>query len=586
MVPPTGYSYTESDMSLLYHAANHLTTILMAFQRIREIAIRDELTGLHNRHHLQDSTKTIWNLSDRYGHSTGILIFDIDHFKTINDNYGHLVGDEILKELADITTNICRKSDVVARYGGDEIVIIIPDANHNKLNTLADRLLAAVREHEFCSSTHKLRCTISIGGAVSRSDDTLLLPADEVFGNADKALYVAKRNGRDRVSIWHAEFSASTNEEADTTIMQSDQQPTERGAKPKVAIIDDDTSILNIMQLILEMEGCDAETFATADEARAYVTENPGALDVAFIDLNLDDVSGLDLIHEFHSSDATMVMIIITGEATLDNAVNSMRHGAYDFIQKPVQREQLKMTLSRALEYRRLRVENREYQLHLEDMVKRKSHQLTNALKRSRDSFAFTLRAMTTLLDAREQATGKHSQRVQDITRLIAKKMGITGKALEDLQQGALLHDIGKIGIPDHILLKNGPLTDEEWDIMRTHAQIGYDIIKSSVDLVEAAEIVGKHHEKWDGTGYPNGLKGEDIPLGARIFSLADAYDAMRSDRPYRKGMGVEAALLEINKNSGTQFDPTIVEIFNELVSEIEEVGKWNQAQQQTKASC
>jgi HD-GYP domain-containing protein (c-di-GMP phosphodiesterase class II) len=165
---------------------------------------------------------------------------------------------------------------------------------------------------------------------------------------------------------------------------------------------------------------------------------------------------------------------------------------------------------------------------------------------------------------------------VQDITKLIAKRLGINGKELEDLQQGALLHDIGKIGIPDRILLKNGPLDDEEWKVMRMHAQIGYDIIKSSPDLKDAAEIVGKHHERWDGTGYPVGLKGEEIPMGARIFAIADSYDAMRSDRPYRKGMSVKESVVEINKNAGTQFDPNIVEIFNELINEIEDVGGWD----------
>ena len=575
LVPPAGYSYNESDMSFLYHAANHLTTVLLAFQRIREIAVRDELTGLYNRHHLQDGLESTWGLAERYGFCTGILIFDIDHFKTINDNYGHMAGDEVLRELADIAANVCRNSDIIARYGGDEIVIVLPDADQTNLSTLSDRLLTAVRENEFCHGVHKLQCTISIGGACSRTEDGTMLTPDEVLGNADNALYVAKRNGRDRCSIWNKD-SVDSHAAGESDVKNSTceiQIPD--NATPKVAVIDDDTSILNIMKLLLEMEGCDAEIFATAGEARAYVTENPGRLDIAFVDLNLDEESGLDLIHEFHASDDAMVMIVITGDATLDNAVNSMRHGAYDFIQKPVQREQLKMTLSRALEYRRLRMENKEYQFHLEDMVRKKSRELTNALQRTRDSFAFTLRAMTTMLDAREQATGLHSQRVQDITELIAKKLEISGKTLEDLRQGALLHDIGKIGIPDSILLKQGPLTDEEWVIMRTHAQIGYDIIKTSPDLKVASEIVGKHHEKWDGSGYPDKLREAEIPLGARIFALADAYDAMRSDRPYRKGMSVEKAIVEIHKNSGTQFEPKLVEIFTELVTEIEEIGKW-----------
>ena len=345
--------------------------------------------------------------------------------------------------------------------------------------------------------------------------------------------------------------------------------------EPHVIIIDDDTAVLNIMKILLEMEHCKATVFETASEARSYVTESSGMVDAAFVDLNLEGESGLDLIQEFRSVDAAIVTIVITGDATLDNAVNSLRHGAYDFIQKPIQREQLKITLSRALEYRKLRLENTEYQLHLEDMVRCKSRDLTNALQKTRDSFEFTLRALATMLDIREHATGAHSQRVQTISCLVAQKSGIHGRDLEDLRQGALLHDIGKIAIPDAILLKAGPLTDEEWGVMRTHAQVGYDIIKASPDLQGPAEIVGTHHEKWDGSGYPNHLSGEEIPIGARVFALADAYDAMRSDRPYRKGMSIEDSLVELKKHSGTQFDPTFVELFCDMLDKVEEIGNW-----------
>ncbi len=575
LVPPVGYSYNEADMSFLYHAANHVTTVLMAFQRIRELAVRDELTGLHNRHHLKNELSAAWDMAIRYGFSTGILILDIDHFKTINDTHGHLAGDEVLRELAVIAQNVCRNSDIIARYGGDEIVIVLPDANYTNLSTLSDRLLVAVRENEFCHEDHKLRCTISVGGANSRTEEGTMLPPGAVLGLADNALYMSKRNGRDCGTIYNKEspeHNVTTKLEGTNSVADL---PEPIKAQPTVAVVDDDTSILNIMQLLLEMEGCSPKVFSTADQTREYITQNAGEIDVAFVDLNLDEESGLDLIRELHGSDNAMVVIVITGDATLDNAINSMRHGAYDFVQKPIHREQLKMTLTRALEYRKLRIENREYQFNLEDMVRRKSRALTAALQRTRDSFEFTLRAMTKMLDAKEEATGQHSLRVQNMTELLAKKIGITGSELEDMRQGALLHDIGKIGIPDRILLKQGPLTDDEWKIMRSHAKIGYDIIKSSPDLKGAAEIVGKHHEKWDGTGYPKGIKGEDIPIGARVFALADAYDAMRSDRPYRTGMGIKDALCELDKYSGTQFEPRLVEVFKESVNEIEEIGKW-----------
>ena len=577
LAPPDNYSYSESDMSFLYHAANHLTTVLIAFQRIRELAVRDELTGLYNRHHLQDELVSVWQMARRYGFSTGILIVDIDHFKTVNDTYGHLTGDAVLRELADIAASVCRNSDIIARYGGDELVIVLPDAVPDSLGTLADRLLTATRAHVFCRDTHELQCTVSVGAASSRAEDGSMLPPDDVLAHADNALYVAKRNGRDRSAVWSKETadSPSVASEPDDSSPAVIDAVSGVAVAARAVIVDDDTAVLNIMKILLEMEGCTAEIFETAADVRDYMATKPGETDVAFVDLNLDGESGLDLIRDLLGTDASLVTIVITGEATLDNAVMSLRHGAYDFIQKPVQREQLKVTLSRALEYRRLRVENTEYQLHLEDMVRRKSRELTNALQRTRDSFEFTLRAMATMLDAREHATGAHSQRVQDIAGLLAEETGLRGKELDDLKQGALLHDIGKIAIPDAILLKQGPLTDEEWEVMRTHAQVGYDIIKTSPDLKDAAEIVGHHHESWDGSGYPRGISGEDIPMGARVFALADAYDAMRSDRPYRNGMPAADATAELQRCSGTQFDPKLVELFVEMVDRIEEIGKW-----------
>ncbi len=576
LAPPDDYVYSESDMSFLYHAANHLTTVLLAFQRIRELAVRDELTGLYNRHHLQDEMASVWQMASRYGFSTGILIVDIDHFKTVNDTYGHITGDAVLRELAEIARTVCRTSDIIARYGGDELVIVLPDAIPDSLGTLAERLLIATRTHMFCRDAHELHCTVSVGAASSRADDGSMLPPGEVLAHADNALYVAKRNGRDRSAIWTKESSdASPSETTSDATPDVDEAINGTPGAAKIAIVDDDSAVLGIMKLLLEMEGCVPETFETATEAREYLAVRPGETDVAFVDLNLDGESGLDLIRELLGTDASLVTIVVTGEATLDNAVKSLRHGAYDFIQKPIQREQLKITLSRALEYRRLRLENTEYQLHLEEMVRRKSRELTSALQRTRDSFEFTLRAMTTMLDSREHATGAHSQRVQDITAVIAREAGVQGKALDDFKQGALLHDIGKIAIPDRILLKEGPLTDDEWVIMRTHAQVGYDIIKTSPDLKAAAAIVGCHHENWDGSGYPRGVAGEEIPLGARVFALADAYDAMRSDRPYRNGMPSSDAVAEIQKHKGTQFDPNLVDIFLGLVDTIEEIGKW-----------
>ena len=183
------------------------------------------------------------------------------------------------------------------------------------------------------------------------------------------------------------------------------------------------------------------------------------------------------------------------------------------------------------------------------------------------ETYSATLMALTQALETRDLETQGHSDRVTSLSLTIAKEMAISSKEVQQIHWGALLHDVGKIGIPDHILRKPGPLDDEEWVMMKKHPEIGYDMLKDIEFLVPALNIVHDHHERFDGKGYPQGLKGKDIPLAARIFSIVDSYDAMTSDRPYRKKMSSVEALNELRKCSGSQFDPEIVKIFIKKIS-------------------
>ncbi len=574
-IPPDAFRCTESDISFLYHAANHFTTILIAFHRIRELAVRDELTGLYNRHHLQDELINIWEMASRYGLNPAILIIDVDHFKLINDNYGHIAGDGALQTLADIVRQTCRSTDIIARYGGDEIIVVLPDAEPGSIGRLAKRMQNAISEHIFSPDAHAFNFTVSIGAACCRKNDGTLTSMKELLNHADEALYTAKRNGRNRSIVWAPrEPSTSTNTHQEVDV------PADHKRTASIIVVDDDPYVLKIVSLLLQAEKMSVHACNNASEALEAFNANPMGFECALIDLNLGDISGLELIRRMNEKNHALVSIIITGEATLDNAVSSLRHGAYDFIGKPIQRSQLKITVDRALEYHRLRIENEAYQQNLEAMVKRKSLELTRALKRTRDAFDFTLRAMTAMLDAREHATGQHSIRVQDITVFLLRKYDFNEKEIDEIRHGALLHDIGKIAVPDDILLKEGPLTKNEWEMMREHVNIGYDLIKTNPDLQNAAEIILCHHEEYDGSGYPRGLKGSEIPLGVRIFSIVDAYDAMRSMRPYRQGMPREKAIAEIQNYSGSQFDPDIVSVFLQNIDEIESIGKWSEDKQ------
>jgi putative nucleotidyltransferase with HDIG domain len=220
------------------------------------------------------------------------------------------------------------------------------------------------------------------------------------------------------------------------------------------------------------------------------------------------------------------------------------------------------MGVRRALEHRRLILENRNYQTNLEKLVEQRTVELKKALSQLEESYDETLEALGGALDLKDAETEGHCKRVMAFTLAIAKAMGIEAVHLPQLARAAFLHDIGKMAIPDRILRKPGPLNDDERTIMRTHCEVGYNMLVRIPFLREAAQIVLAHQEYFDGTGYPRGLGGEKIPLGARIFAVADALDAMISDRPYRSALSIDHARKEIERCSGTQFDPNIVEVF------------------------
>lgn len=575
---PSNESYSASDMLFLYHAANLLATVLLTFRRMRQLVVRDSLTGLYNQRGVTEQLEGIWQLGKRYHYRVTIAMLDVDHFKDVNDTYGHPVGDMVLRELSTLVKDTVRASDIVGRYGGDELVIIFPNADQEDLRSFCDRLRTAVRDHVFCEGLHDLRLTVSIGIASSSGQDWLVLSSDSVVSQADKALYVAKQSGRDQVRVWSPEMSDTIKDDLDAPISKrADTVMTEDGqtgaAAGRVMIVDDEQPILDLLGRLLEAGGFEITEHLTARDALDTLRTKGINYDVVLTDLTLsEDETGFDILQDLNEIDSTIVPIVMTGHATIDNAVSSLRHGVYDFIRKPIDAKELVALISRAVEYRRLRQDNSRYQMRLEDMVRDKSRELALALERAKESYNFTLEAMVSMLDAREQATGRHSVNVRELSLILGREMGLDADELQDLSLGALLHDIGKIAIPDAILLKEGPLTDEEWVIMKTHPRVGHELVSSSPFLAGAAEIVLSHQEHFDGSGYPRGLTGEEVCMGARIFAVIDAYDAMRSDRPYRKAMRREDAVAEIRRCSGTQFDPVVVDAVLRSLPQLERI--------------
>jgi len=282
-------------------------------------------------------------------------------------------------------------------------------------------------------------------------------------------------------------------------------------------------------------------------------------------DLMMANLDGIGLLEKTKERFPEMPVVMVTAVHDISVALAAIRNGAYDYLLKPFEREQLLATVSRALENRRLKLENRAYQSGLESLVDTRTAQLKKALVDLERSYDITLEALGDALDKKDAETEGHSKRVTAFTIAIARNMGLSKDQIAVIARGAFLHDIGKMAIPDAILRKPGKLTPDEILIMQEHCYHGYEILKKIPFLGEAAEIVYAHQERYDGTGYPRGLKGEQIPLGARMFSVADTLDAITSDRPYRPAQSLTAAREEIRAWSGRQFDPDVVKVFLEM---------------------
>src|SRR5215467_11928748 len=318
--------------------------------------------------------------------------------------------------------------------------------------------------------------------------------------------------------------------------------PTER-----ILVVDDEETIREIVCSMLTSAKYECRQAGSGTEALALL-DSGEEFELMLSDLMMANLDGIGLLERTKERFPDMPVIMVTAVHDISVALAALRNGAYDYLLKPFEREQLVASVRRALENRRLKLENRAYQTNLEAQVAARTAQLRTAnaqleaamasLERSYD---ITLEALGDALDLKDAETEGHSKRVTAFTIAIARAMGLPNDQIRVIARGAFLHDIGKMAIPDHILRKPRKLEPPEVEIMREHCYHGYQILKKIPFLVEAAEIVYSHQERWAGSGYPRGLKGGQIPLGSRIFSVADTLDAITSDRPYRPKQTIAA---------------------------------------------
>jgi putative nucleotidyltransferase with HDIG domain len=329
----------------------------------------------------------------------------------------------------------------------------------------------------------------------------------------------------------------------------------------RILVVDDEAPVRDVVSAILTCAGYSTTLVESAEEAMLRLQQDPD-YDLILSDIMMPGTDGLSFLDDIGSDHPEIPVVICSALNDIHVATNAFRRGAFDYLLKPFQRSDLEDVALRGVEHRRLRKQNATYRQNLEAIVHARTGRLRSTMQDLERSYDITLEAMGDALDLRDQETEGHSKRVTAYTIALARAMGLDSEELRMIARGAFLHDIGKIATPDSILLKPGRLNAEETAIMREHCERGYEMVRKIPFLREAAEIVYTHQEQFDGAGYPRGLRGEEIPLGARIFAIADTLDAMTSDRPYRKGTSFAAAIDEITRCAGTQFDPQIVEVF------------------------
>ena len=326
------------------------------------------------------------------------------------------------------------------------------------------------------------------------------------------------------------------------------------GEAKRVLVVEDDEKMRELMQNVLGEAGYSVEAVANGLRALSVLAENEPP-DLVISDIEMPGMSGIDLLRTLKAIAPTLPVVLMSGLYETDLGLDALRSGAADYLYKP-----FKPSAVVEMTQRYLGADVRRGQAVLQ---KRLAELLTDT---GGDGLSTTkLLQVFDTLGLKRYETMQHSRRVADYCLLLGKNHGLPGDTRESLRLGALLHDVGKIAIPHNVLMKPGPLNREEWAVMRMHPELGWELLAPFPQLEAAADIVRSHHERWDGGGYSQGLAGERIPIGARIFSVIDTLDALVSDRPYRKGCSIETARAEISGLAGTQFDPLVIESFNSI---------------------
>ena len=325
----------------------------------------------------------------------------------------------------------------------------------------------------------------------------------------------------------------------------------------KILLVDDEVRILDILASMFRELGMDVATAATPAEALRLVSEEPFRM--AFVDNYLGPMEGMELIEQLRTADPSLKFVIMTGNPNVETAIHALKRGVADFLRKPFRMEELLVSIDHVNRSLELEKQRKDLLAGLELTIQEKTDEL-------KQTYMSVLVTLSRTVEKKDLGTYGHSMRVCDLSIRVAEKLGLPMSEIEVVRAAALLHDIGKIGISDSILAKRGPLTEEERGVLRRHTQNGIEILQPLKQFEALLPGILHHHERYDGSGYPAGLSGDAIPLSARIISVADTYDAILSNRPYRMAAPHDIAMRELRAWSGKQFDARVVSAFDQII--------------------
>jgi putative two-component system response regulator len=524
-----------SHASAMEQSGSLLDDLVGANQELSLQATMDGLTGLANHRTLQQTLSDLCKArSSGRARRFCLIMTDADHFKMYNDTHGHRAGDAALREIAKVISSELRQGDLAARYGGEEFAIVLKGIGKDTALGIAERIRRRMADHQLSKGS----LTISMGLAEFPADGAV--PA-EVIERADRALYHAKVTGRNRVVVWGSGGCSPTSGVSDD------------GKNPKrnvLLIASHEDPVTSVVTNTMESQSWSVCCCNSLDDAS--VAFRAQSFDLALVSVGVLPGADLQSLGQLASVHPDLPIVLLAPEPPVELTRAALRLGAADVLTTPFTPEELTLVVERSIERRRM-----------------ERQRLT---EKSTSIMLQAIEALVAAIDAKDHYTAGHSNRVTTLALAISNDLSLSNEERYALELAAKIHDIGKVALPDSALNKQSPLNEEEWRVMRDHPAIGCKIVGTIDELAYVSAIIRHHHERLDGTGYPDGLLGDAIPYLSRVIAVADAYEAMTSERAYRGRLAPTEAIAELRSRAGSHYAGEIVDILERKLLESGEI--------------